>query len=114
LQWIVRRLAQRPPNWHAALIQVKNAAYAWRQAIFLLSFCQSSEQASLVRRLGEEVRSAGIDIRFSPGVDGLAHVIAGGRFTATGLASDGDGRRFLGWAAGRHWYLSPGPTNQTQ
>jgi hypothetical protein len=32
LSWIVRRQAQRADHLHAALIQVKNTAYAWRQA----------------------------------------------------------------------------------
>ncbi|MEV0698540.1 hypothetical protein AB0I53_11565 [Saccharopolyspora sp. NPDC050389] len=102
--WVVRRLAQRTDDHHAALIQVKNVAYAWRQAIFLLGFCDPEVQLSQVRELREEVRAHGI-ARFGPAVEGLAHVIGGGRFTASGVASQGSGRRLLGWAAGRHWYL---------
>jgi hypothetical protein len=33
---------------------VKNTAYAWRQAIFWLSFCETAEQVSQVHRLGDE------------------------------------------------------------
>ena len=45
--------------------------------------------------------------RFGPAVDGLAYVIAGGRFDVTGIAPDpGGGRRFLGWTAGPHWILT--------
>jgi hypothetical protein len=105
LGWVVRRLTQRTGDWHAALIQVKNAAYAWRQAIFLLSFCEPSVQVSQVRRLGDEILTAGIGTRFSPAVDGLAHVISGGRFSAAGTVPGGHGRRFLGWAPSPHWYF---------
>lgn len=106
LGWMVTRLGQRAPGSHAALIQVKNAAYAWRQAIFLLSYCELSVQAELVERLRAQVAGSGIATRFRPAVDGLAHVLAGGRFTSDGTAARGSGRRFLGWAVGRHWYLA--------
>ncbi|KAA5837165.1 hypothetical protein F1721_04985 [Saccharopolyspora hirsuta] len=102
--WIVGRLGQRPDfGYHAALIQVKNAAYAWRQAVFLLSFCTPEEQQAQVRGLAEAVRGAGLT-RFEPAVEGLAHVLGGGRFDASGTAPGG-GRRFLGWARGKHWYF---------
>ena len=49
-------------------------------------------------------------------VDGLAHVIAGGRFDADGRApGPGGGRRFLGWTVGRHWILDPAtPSHATR
>ncbi|HYS39832.1 MAG TPA: hypothetical protein VEO01_29810 [Pseudonocardiaceae bacterium] len=105
--WIARRLAQRTENRHAALIQVKSAAYAWRQAIFLLSFCEPSAQLSQARRLADEIRDTGIGARFGPAVAGLANVINGARFTAAGMLANDNGRRFLGWAAGQHWLLPP-------
>jgi hypothetical protein len=105
LDWVVGRLAQQTPDPHAALIQVKNAAYAWRQAIFLLSFAEPSVQTSQVHRLGELAAGAGIGARFAPAVDGLAHIIDGGRFTALGTVPGGHSRRFLGWAVGGHWWL---------
>lgn len=107
--WVVRRLTQRTDDWHAALIQVKNAAYAWRQAIFLLSFCDPSVQLSRVRKLRDDTVAAGLSDRFGPAVDGLAHVVDGGSFTAAGTVPDGPGRRLLGWAAGSHWYLDTVP-----
>jgi hypothetical protein len=103
--WVVRRLAQRTGDRHAALIQVKNAAYAWRQAIFLLSFCEASAQMSPVRWLEDEIRNTGTGAQFSPAIEGLAHVISGGRFSAAGTVPGSSGRRFLGWALGPHWYL---------
>jgi hypothetical protein len=82
LGWMERRLSQRTNGRHAALIQVKNAAYAWRRAIFWLSFCEPAERASQVRRLGDEILAQDIGAQFRPAVDGLAYVISGGRFSA--------------------------------
>ncbi|MQY30629.1 hypothetical protein [Nocardia aurantia] len=97
---ILRRL--RPSaHGHAALIQVKNAAYAWRQAVFLLSYCDEPTQRAELRRISEQANAS----RLAPAVTGLAHILAGGRFTPDGRTPDGLGRRFLGWSAGPHWYL---------
>jgi len=49
-----RRLAQPAPNHHAALIQLKNAAHAWRQAIFFLSYCTPAQQLAQVGQLQNE------------------------------------------------------------
>jgi hypothetical protein len=106
LRWVVRRLGQRTRSRHPALIQVKSAAYAWRQAIFLLSYCEPAVQASLVQQLRQEVSGAWFGARFSPAVDGLARIIGGERFTAAGIVPAGGGRRFLGWAVGQHWYFA--------
>ncbi|MFI5585835.1 hypothetical protein ACIA5G_12435 [Amycolatopsis sp. NPDC051758] len=103
--WVVRRLAMRTDHRHAALQAVKNAAYAWRQAIFFLSFCDEPAQRAAAARLAESVTRAGLDHRFGPAVAGLAHVVSGGRFTAGGTVEDGPGRRFLGWTTGEHWCL---------
>jgi len=42
-------------------------------------------------------------------VDGLAHVVAGGRFTSHGTVEGHNARRFLGWTTGPHWCM-PGQT----
>lgn len=101
LDWMVRRMAQRADHVHAGLIQVKQAAYAWRQALFLLSFCEPAIQIEHAQRLAEQVQ--GTTLR--PAADGLLHVLHGGRFTMTGTASRGDGMRFLGWAEKGHPFL---------
>jgi hypothetical protein len=93
--WVVRRMARPAGNPHAALIQLKNAAYAWRQAIFLLSFCPTEVQRAEVTRLRDSAPP-----RLAPALDGLAYAVEHGRFPENGPA-----RRFLGWAAGPHWYL---------
>jgi hypothetical protein len=101
--WAVERLALPSPHRHAELQAIKNAAYAWRQAIFYASFCDQPTQHSVVARLRERVDACGVGDRFGPAVDGLAHVVAGGRFTGNGTVDGHTGRRFLGWAVGNHW-----------
>ncbi|MEU6586725.1 hypothetical protein [Nocardia sp. NPDC046763] len=97
---IIQRLSQ-PAHGHAALIQVKNAAYAWRQGVFLLSYCDFATQTGQIDRLIDQ-RAAP---RLEPAVAGLAHIVTGGRFVRNGLEPNGTGRRLLGWAVGRHWYF---------
>lgn len=107
----VRWLAQPQPAWRARLHAVKNAAYAWRQALFFLSLRPPPAQAEALARLRDQVKAVGdedFQVRFQPAVDGLAHVIAGGRFDAGGTAPEpAAGRRFLGWTVGPHWILNP-------
>ena len=115
--WLTRCLQQRQPTWRAQLQTVKNAAYAWRQAIYFLSLCPAPVQAEAAARLRGQVQASGdenFQARFRPAVDGLAHVVAGGRFDASGnVPAPGGGRRFLGWTAGRHWILNPGTPSHT-
>ncbi|MGW3962717.1 hypothetical protein ACWED2_23055 [Amycolatopsis sp. NPDC005003] len=98
--WVVRRLAGQR-SWNRQLL--KNVAYAWRQAIFFLSFSGESEQRAAVTRLGELVAQAGLQDRFGPAVTGLAAVLDGARFAPDGTLPDGPGRRLLGWTTGPHW-----------
>ncbi|MET9259465.1 hypothetical protein [Amycolatopsis sp. NPDC004079] len=105
LKWTVTRLATRTDHHHAALQAIKNAAYAWRQALFFLSFCDTDTQRATVGQLAEQVTRAGLAERFTPAVTGLAHVVEGGRFTPDGQVDGEAGRRFLGWTTGRHWCL---------
>ncbi len=103
--WVLYAYAHLPEQRHPALQAVKNIAYAWRQAIFLLSFCDYSVQAAAVQRL-QAATSQGTVSRLRPAVDGLAHVVAGGRFNAVGVADEGNGRRLLGWSVEEHWLLA--------
>ncbi|MEV1118774.1 hypothetical protein AB0I91_27220 [Actinosynnema sp. NPDC049800] len=98
---LVRRFGRRPDHRHAALIQVKNAAYAWRQALFLLGFCEPAVRLAHAERLAGEVRGTVLQ----PAADGLLHVLHGGRFTAAGTVRNGTGLRFLGWTEGRNPFL---------
>lgn len=64
---------------------------------------------SLAARL--QGASEDLQARFGPAIDGLAHVIAGGRFDKSGRAlQPASGRRFLGWATGSHWVLDHADT----
>jgi hypothetical protein len=106
LKFAVRRQAQCPPDFKARLQAVKNAAYAWRQAIFWLSLCVAEVQWRALDELTAEVAAAadrGWAERFAPAVAGLRLVLGGGRFDEEG---GGPGAvRFLGWAVGKHWAL---------
>lgn len=98
--------AHLPNSHHAALLAIKNVSYAWRQAVYLLSFCDEESQTAAVSRL-LEATATGTARQSRPVVDGLAHVLAGGRFSSAGIADGGTGRRLLGWSLGEHWLLTP-------
>ncbi|MEV7549373.1 hypothetical protein AB0N89_07100 [Amycolatopsis sp. NPDC089917] len=95
LGWALRRAAVPTTDRHAALTAVKNAAYAWRQGIFFLSFCDTEKQRTVVDELRPQ--PAGTDL--GPAVDGLAAIVAGYRFDPDGTVHKG--RRWLGWGGGR-------------
>ncbi|AYF77823.1 hypothetical protein D7D52_32900 [Nocardia yunnanensis] len=98
--WILHRLSQ-PGNRHTQLLQLKNAAYAWRQAIFLLSYCNTATQHDQLHRLSTHHTTP-----LTPAINGLSHVVSGGHFTPRGMTPSGNGHRFLGWTQGRHWYFA--------
>jgi hypothetical protein len=111
--WLVGRLGIHADNQHVRLREVKNAAYAWRQAIYFLSLCDHRAQAEALAQLRGHLQAAGEDlqVRFGPAVNGLAHIIVGGRFDNSGRAPQpAAGRRFLGWATGSHWVLDHAAT----
>jgi hypothetical protein len=95
----VRRMAMPFPHRHAALVAVKNAAYAWRQGIFFLSFCDRAAQRSTVNWLRPQLHGT----RLGPALNGLAAVVAGERFDHHGRVRNG--RRWLGWSTESHWAL---------
>jgi hypothetical protein len=100
--WLVHRLSQPAPTRYNGLQAIKNGAYAWRQAIFFLSFCDSAAQREAVATLRE--RAAVLGKRFDPTVDGLSAVVDGGRFDTSGRIGLG-GRRLLGWSVGPHVFM---------
>ena len=105
LDWVLHTHAHLPSQHHAALQTVKNISYAWRHAIYLLSFCDEECQTDAMHRL-REATSTGTARQLSPIVEGLAHAAAGGRFDSAGIAEGGTGRRLLGWSVGEHWLLT--------
>lgn len=106
--WIVKEQNTRYDSWRSQLQMLKNTAYAFRQALFFLSYSDPTDQ----RRAVDELRTlaaTGADDwqgRFAPVLDGVDAVVSGGRFDTSGRAG-AIGRRFLGWSVGRHWLLPP-------
>ena len=108
LRWVVRTLSRPPDAYRARLQGVKNAAYAWRQAIFWLSWIALDGQYEALAQLRSAVAAADprwAD-RFDPALSGLELVVGGGRFEADGYgAGRRDARRVIGWSVGKHWLL---------
>jgi hypothetical protein len=111
-EWMCDCLQARTPAWRAQMQHVKNAAYAWRQALFFISLLEPPEasafsawcQGHLVGREGT------IRQRLMPVVAGLAAVASGAEFASDGRHEASGGRRLLGWSVGRHWLLGPPDT----
>jgi hypothetical protein len=99
--WSVRRLRARSDDWHQGLIDLKNAAYAWRQMVFYLSFV-ADLPAFLDWARTQLERDLAFRTRFEPAMRGL-------ELAASGVASDDPtfaahgARVFTGWSTERHW-----------
>ena len=110
LRWAFARQTRLPDDYLPRLRTTKNTAYAWRQAIFFLSFVDEGQQRSVLADLLGEF--AGGDpatfARLRPAFAGLKGVMGGARFDATGRGPNGE-RRFLGWVLGQHWALPGNP-----
>lgn len=101
--WICRRLQVKTTRWHARLIALKNAAYAWRQMVFYLALLPDGDVADFLRWAGEhlDAQPGEFTNRFRPALKGLA-------LAADGRSPDStpDARRFLGWDKSKHWLLA--------
>ncbi|MER5480918.1 hypothetical protein ABT026_28665 [Streptomyces sp. NPDC002734] len=100
----VWRLVERLENNPRPLGTVKDAAYAWRQAVFFLSLCSPPQREGVLAWLAGEAdgpgrRPARVTARLAPAVRGLLNAAVGEAVEAHG------GRRFLGWTVGPHWLL---------
>lgn len=102
LIWAVERLRLRTTNGHQALINLKNAAYAWRQMLFYLSFLP--DLPDFVQWARSEVERRAFR-RFEPALRGL-ELAASGMASSEAAFASGGGRVFTGWSTDRHW-LSP-------
>lgn len=92
------------------LATIKNAAYAWRQAIFFISEAQKEDGDTVIREFlrtarikeAETATEAGAHaVRIDLVLNGLEDVLDGGKVDEDGKTRRG--RRFLGWSAGPHW-----------
>jgi hypothetical protein len=101
---VVCRLVRQIEGNRSPKRTVKDAAYAWRQAVFFLALCGLKEQVSVVAWMQDELdrQPPHAVRRLDPVLAGARQVLAGGDL-ADGAAPTG--RRFLGWSAGGHWML---------
>jgi hypothetical protein len=106
--FVVRRQNRPAADFRARLQMLKNTAYAWRQGIFFFSLASPVEKQNILAALQAEVSQQSQDwiLRFQPAVNGLGHVLDGGRFDSKGIGiQNRRARRFLGWARGHHWLM---------
>lgn len=98
LDWVFQRLQIKTDHWHASLIHVKNAAYAWRQLTFYLSLVDADVLTEFVDWVDQRLQDqpAAFVSRFQSTLDGLRIAADGGTMS----------RPFLGWAKGEHPLLA--------
>jgi hypothetical protein len=105
---ILQRI-QRHPEVYGALAAVKNAAYAWRQALFFLSVSLRKEDQDNFNGFLSELYTLARRFQLRETLvrqlaDGLKHIMKEGEFDGSGRTGS-SGRRFLGWTTERHWVL---------
>lgn len=100
------RLLGALPRVYDALGHVKNAAFAWRQTVFLLSRCTPQEQRGALARMEQADLPYHVRERLDPALGWLRAAVEGHTLPAR---DDGEAVRFLGWSAGRHWMLDIAP-----
>jgi len=105
--WVLRQLQIESGRPYLQRIRLKNAAYAWRQLVFYLSFLDEQTVAGFVVWARHQlVRSRGnFPLRFAPVLHGLEVAIAGTRSDDPAFAAAG-GKVFTGWATQQHWLLA--------
>jgi hypothetical protein len=104
--WSVRRLRLRTTDWHQILVNLKNAAYAWRQMVFYLSFTADVPEFLAWSRAQLERANSDFRQRFEPAIRGL-ELAAGGVVSSEAAFASGGGRVFTGWSTDRHWLAPP-------
>jgi hypothetical protein len=104
--WVCRRLRQKCPAWRPQLRAVKNAAYAWRQMVFFLAVAPAEAAGAFLGRAEALLREQPPELqgRLRPALVGLARAARGLPVEAPAPEEE-EGRRFLGWATGRHWLM---------
>lgn len=99
------RLVETLPRIFDVLAHVKNAAFSWRQTVFLLSRCSPEEQRESVEWMWHLSQEQPSHVR-----DRLAPVLAGLRSAVAGRPPDSEGgTMFLGWTTRPHWMSAIAP-----
>ena len=98
--WVCKRLSQRQTDHHAALIMIKNSAYAWRQMIFFLSLLEPAEVAVFIGWAREllKTKSTLCQNRLSPILEGLARCAQSPNSVNMDPPGKSSPSRFLGWS----------------
>ena len=101
--WALRHLQLKGGAWHAELHRIKNAAYAWRQMVFLLSLCESELPAFLTQAHAVlNQQPAAFAQVFRPALQGLQMAVTTPQIW---LASP-EPVPFLGWKDTQRWRMS--------
>lgn len=101
--WVLRHLQLKGGAWHAELHRIKNAAYAWRQMVFLLSLCESELPAFLTEAHAVlNQQPAAFAQVFRPALQGLQMAVTAPQIW---LASP-EPAPFLGWKDTQRWRVS--------
>lgn len=95
--WLCQRLQIPVTDRHSRLIQIKNAAYAWRQMVFFLALLPEERLRGFLDWAAEhlQAQAAPFRARFGPLLEGLETAAAGG-----------ETEPFLGWTRGEHRLLA--------
>jgi hypothetical protein len=99
------QLPLKEGDWRTELHRIKNAAYAWRQMVFLLSLRPSEAPAFLTHAdalLNHQTGS--FSQRFRPAVQGLRMALE----TPEVWAADSQSTPFLGWKDTHRWRVQSG------
>lgn len=100
-KWILEQL-RMPGAYYASLVRTKNAAYAWRQMVFYLSFVADAPDFVRWARAQLARTDDAFRARFEPAIRGLELCVAGGWSSWTSFAKSG-GRVVTGWSTETHW-----------
>ncbi|WP_436787130.1 hypothetical protein [Yinghuangia sp. YIM S10712] len=98
----VCRLVGQVHNNPRPLGTIKDAAYAWRQAVFFMALCGLEDQITVMAAMQDRLRRQPDHVvrRLNPVLAGLRHVLVGGSLDDSAPANT---RRFLGWSTDGHW-----------
>lgn len=101
--FVVRQL-RLPGSYREQLTRIKDAAYAWRQMIFYLSFTEDPAGFAVLARARIAKLDDAFRTRLEPLLRGLELAIAGTWSSWAGFPAGG-GRVFTGWSTERHWLM---------
>ena len=101
--WAVQRLQMNAPPWHASLIHLKNAAYAWRQMVFFLTMHGSTQSFLIWAKDYLNQQPLEFQRRFQPALVGLELAANGESINQSDRIRALGARRVLGWYEQRYW-----------